>query len=193
MSCTAHWWLSRVLREQNITENSRVVFFLLLLHFSFVVPINSRDILCTAKKAIDKMEGQHPEWEKIFANDTNDKGFIYKIYKKHTQLSTKKNPTEPHLKNGQKTWIDSFSKEVCRWSTDTGKTAQHGTYQGNVNQNHSELSPHTCKNGCYHKVSKQQALVKIQRRWNPCAPLVGMYGINWCSHYGKQCGGSWKN
>ena len=26
MSCTARWWLSRVLREQNVTENSRVVF-----------------------------------------------------------------------------------------------------------------------------------------------------------------------
>ena len=129
--------------ENKISLKTLELFFLLLLlHFSFVVPINSRNILCTAKKAIDKMEGQHPEWEKIFANDTNDKGFIYKIYKKHTQLSTKKTPIEPHLKNGQKTWIDSFSKEVCRWSTNTGKTAQHGTYQGNVNQNH--LSPHTC-------------------------------------------------
>ena len=70
--------------------------FLLLLHFSFVVPINSRNILCIAKKAIDKMKGQPPEWEKIFANDMNDKGFIYKLYKQYIQLNIKKPPTEPY-------------------------------------------------------------------------------------------------
>ena len=54
--------------------------FLLLLHFSFVVPINSRNILCTAKKAIDKMKGQPPEWEKIFANDMNNKELISNLH-----------------------------------------------------------------------------------------------------------------
>ena len=46
------------------------------------------------------------------------------------QLSIKKTPHRTPLKNGQKTWKDSFSKEVCRWSTDIGKTAQYGYSSG---------------------------------------------------------------
>ena len=29
---------------------------------------------CVAKKTISKVKGQHSEWEKIIANETNDKG-----------------------------------------------------------------------------------------------------------------------
>ena len=36
---------------------------------------------CTAKETINKMKIQRMDWEKIFANDTMDKGLISKIYK----------------------------------------------------------------------------------------------------------------
>ena len=36
---------------------------------------------CTAKETISKVKRQPSEWEKIIANETNDKGFISKIYK----------------------------------------------------------------------------------------------------------------
>ena len=36
---------------------------------------------CTAKETINKMKRQPSEWEKIFANETTDKGLISKIYK----------------------------------------------------------------------------------------------------------------
>ena len=36
---------------------------------------------CTAKESINKMKRQPSEWEKIFANEATDKGFISKIYK----------------------------------------------------------------------------------------------------------------
>jgi len=36
---------------------------------------------CTAKETLNKMERQPTEWEKIFANESTDKGFISKIYK----------------------------------------------------------------------------------------------------------------
>ena len=45
--------------------------------------------------------------------------------------------------------------------------------QDNVNQNHEELSSHTCQNGCYQKVKKQEVLGRIRRKENTCALLVG--------------------
>ena len=45
---------------------------------------------CTAKEAINKMKKQPSEWEKIFANESTDKGLISKIYKWLMQLNIKK-------------------------------------------------------------------------------------------------------
>ena len=56
---------------------------------------------CTAKETIIKMKRQPSEWEKIFANESTDKGLISKIYKQLMQLNIKKQPTQS--KNGQKT------------------------------------------------------------------------------------------
>ena len=36
---------------------------------------------CMAKETIKKTERQPSEWEKIFTNETTDKGLISKIYK----------------------------------------------------------------------------------------------------------------
>ena len=44
---------------------------------------------CPAKE-INKMKRQPPEWGKMFANDTYNKGLISKIYKELIQLNTKK-------------------------------------------------------------------------------------------------------
>ena len=44
---------------------------------------------CTAKATISKMKGQPSEWEKIFTNETADKGVTCKIYKQLMQLSIK--------------------------------------------------------------------------------------------------------
>ena len=51
---------------------------------------------CTAKEIINKTKRQPSQWEKIFANETTDKGFISKIYKQLMQPNIKKtnNPTE---------------------------------------------------------------------------------------------------
>ena len=44
---------------------------------------------CTATETINKMKRQPSEWEKIFANESKDKGLISKIYKQLRQLSIK--------------------------------------------------------------------------------------------------------
>ena len=41
---------------------------------------------CTAKETISEVKRQPSEWEKITANERNDKGLISKIYKQLIQL-----------------------------------------------------------------------------------------------------------
>ena len=57
--------------------------------------INKWDLMklksfCTAKETINKTKRQPTEWEKIFANESVDKGLISKIYKQLMQLNIKK-------------------------------------------------------------------------------------------------------
>ena len=68
--------------------------------------INKWDLMklksfCTAKETINKTKRQPSEWEKIFANETTDKGLISKIYKQLMQLNIKKKK-QPNLKMGRR-------------------------------------------------------------------------------------------
>ena len=58
--------------------------------------------LCTAKETVNKTKRHPKEWEKIFPNDTTDKGLISKIYKELLKVNTQKTDN-PIKKNGQKT------------------------------------------------------------------------------------------
>ena len=57
---------------------------------------------CTATETINKTKRQPSEWEKIFTNESTDKGLISKLYKQLMQLNIKNKQT-PQSKNGQKT------------------------------------------------------------------------------------------
>ena len=57
--------------------------------------INKWDLIklesfCTAKETVSKVKRQTSEWEKIIANETNDKELISKIYKQLIQLGKQK-------------------------------------------------------------------------------------------------------
>ena len=57
--------------------------------------INEWDLMklktfCKAKETTNKTKRQPSEWEKIFANESADKGLISKIYKQLMQLNIKK-------------------------------------------------------------------------------------------------------
>ena len=62
-----------------------------------------------AKENISKMKGEPTVWEKIFANDISDKGFISKIYKELTPLHSRK--TNNPIKKWVKDLNRHFSKE----------------------------------------------------------------------------------
>ena len=64
-------------------------------------------IFCTAKETINKTKRQLTEWEKVFANDTTDKGLISKIYNSsyNSVSKKKKKQKNPDFKkwSGQET------------------------------------------------------------------------------------------
>ena len=71
---------------------------------------------CTAKETINKTKRQHSEWEKIFANESMDKGLICKIYKQLMQLNIKetKNPFQNWAED-----LDISPKKTYRWLRST--------------------------------------------------------------------------
>ena len=64
---------------------------------------------CIAKETINKVKRQPPEWEKIIANETTDKGLISKIYNQLIQLNTRK--TNNPIKEWEKDLNRHLSKE----------------------------------------------------------------------------------
>ena len=68
------------------------------------------------------MKEQPTEWEKIFENNMAEKGFISKIYKQLIQAKIEKQTIQ--LKNGRKTWIDTFSKEEIQMANRIWKDGQ---------------------------------------------------------------------
>ena len=64
---------------------------------------------CTARETINKMKRQPSEWEKIFANESTDKGLISKTYKQLMQLSIK--TTNNPIQKWEEDINRHFSKE----------------------------------------------------------------------------------
>ena len=63
---------------------------------------------CTAKETINKRKRQPSEWEKIFANETMNKGLISKIYKQLMELNIKK------TNNPMKKWVEGLNKHFTK-------------------------------------------------------------------------------
>ena len=47
-------------------------------------------------------------------------------------------------------------------------------HQGNENQNHNEISPHTCQKEWLSSKRTQQMSARMWKKGNPCSLLVGM-------------------
>ena len=75
--------------------------------------INKWDLIklqsfCTAKETPNNAKRQPKEWEKIFASELTDKGFISKIYKHLLQLNTKK------TNNTIKKWAEDLNRQFSK-------------------------------------------------------------------------------
>ncbi|KAF6302974.1 hypothetical protein mRhiFer1_008711 [Rhinolophus ferrumequinum] len=105
------------LLEENKAVNSPtlplVIFFLIYLLGQGKPKINKWDYIklksfCTAKETINKTkQTRYPtEWEKIFVNDTSNKGLISRIYKELVSLNTHTHThTNSSLKMGRRTSV----------------------------------------------------------------------------------------
>ena len=94
--------------------------------------------------------------EKIFANKVTDKRLISRVYRQLMQLYIKKKKNKPNQKKCTEDRNRDFSKEDIRRTKKRMKRSSASLiYQRNANQNHSEVSPHTCQNSHHLKFSKQ--------------------------------------
>ena len=84
--------------------------------------INKWDLMklksfCKAKETTKKTKRQPSEWEKVFANESMDKGLISKIYKQLRQLNIKK--TNNPIQKWAEDLNSHFSKKTYRWPRST--------------------------------------------------------------------------
>ena len=81
--------------------NSKVGFIYIVQYRGHYSLCKKEDKVCKAKETTNKTKRQPSEWEKIFANESTDKGLISKICKQLMQLNMKKDK-QPNPKMGRR-------------------------------------------------------------------------------------------
>ena len=89
------------------------------------IKINKWDLLklqsfCTAKETLNNTKRQPTEWEKIFASESTDKGFISKIYKHLLQLHTKE------TNNPIQKWAEDLNRQFSKEDIQMAKKHMKG-------------------------------------------------------------------
>ena len=132
--------------------------------------LHQSEKLCTGKENINKNRKGTTTRENVFVNDISDNSLISKVYKELTWLHTRK--TNNTIKKWAKDLNRHFSKEdlqrVQRDMKGRSTLLAVREMQWDI-----ILRYHTSQNG-HHKQSNKQVLVRLWRKRNPSALLVGM-------------------
>ena len=132
------------------------------------------------------MKRQSAEQEKIFANHKTNNGLICKIY--NNSYSSIKSRNLIKKNRSEETF---FPKKIYKWTRVTWKVLDIPNHQGNVNQNHTERSPHKCQKGYLPKHKRKPTKQKQVERRKPFPIIDG--NVDWRSHCGKQYEGPFQN
>ena len=136
------------------------------------------------------MKKQFSEWEKIIANETNDKGLISKIYKQLIQLNTRK--TNNPIKKWGKDLNRHFSKEDLQMAKKHMKRCSISLI----------IRERQIKTTMKYHLTLVRIVINKKSTNNKCWRGCGEKGtllhywctiINWYSHYGRWYGESLKN
>ena len=144
---------------------------------------------CTAKETISKTKWQPTEWEKIPVNDISDTGLLSKIYKELIKLNRHK--TNNLVKKWAKDMNRHFSKEDIQMANRTWKNAQHHSSSGKCKSKpQGDTASHLSEWLTWTTQATTDVGQDAEREDLFC--IVGG-NASWCSHSGKQYGGSSKN
>ena len=140
--------------------------------------INKWDLIklksfCTMKETISKVKRQPSEWEKIISNDATDKELIWKIYKQHLQLNSRK--INDPIKKWAKELNRHFSTEDIQMANEYMKRCSTSLI---IREKHikTTIRYHVApiRMAAIKKSTNNKMLERVWRKGNPLTLLVGM-------------------